>query len=167
MFFKIIGVLAVFLLALWYCPLKINLSPSMPLGLYWGVPTASHHRGDWVAVCLPSSIAKEGLERGYLSRGLCASGTMPVLKMIIAIPNDEVIVAAQTIRVNGKTYWAPRQNRDHRGNPVRSFIGDGHYRSRGYWLYGLGNILRSWDSRYYGGIDEQQIIARYRLLLPF
>ena len=156
--------LALLLWGLWFCPLKINLSSSMPMGLYWPMPTDVYHRGDWVAVCLPIKIAEEGLRRGYLSRGRCASGSMPVLKMIMALPHDQVILTSTSINVNGTAYWAPHQLQDHSGCPVHAFMASGHYRAHGYGLYGVGDVIHSWDSRYYGGIESQHIIGRYRLM---
>ena len=145
--------------------LKINFTSSMPIGIYQKVDNKTFHRGDWVSVCLPKSIAREGLDKGYLVRGFCGSGTMPVLKMIIAVPSDDVELTEKTITVNDKTYLAPHQAIDHLGNHVHQFIKNGHYHSTEYWLYGICNTEHSWDSRYYGAIGREHIMGRYRLIM--
>src|SRR3990167_7537765 len=69
-------------------PLRVNLSSSMPIGVYLQLPNDWIDRGDIVAVCLPEAIASEGKEKGYLLSGQCPGDTKPVLKEFIALPGD-------------------------------------------------------------------------------
>lgn len=55
---------------------RVNTTPSEPLGLWRIVPIdRSPDVGDMVFVCLPgSTIVEQARARGYVRRGLCASG---------------------------------------------------------------------------------------------
>ncbi len=69
----------------------INLTPSMPLGIY----VKSYdviQRGDIVAACLPESYKSLALNAGYLHRGARCSGSDPIIKEVIAVPGDHVIL---------------------------------------------------------------------------
>lgn len=141
----------------------INLSSSMPIGIYYRVSNARIQRGDIVAACLPSLIAGTGRYAGYLLRGRCAiSHSTPVLKEVIVLPNDAIHLTSKGICVNQNCYWAPIQKEDSAGHPVVRYIEEGHYRSTGYWLYGSANPVFSWDSRYFGAISNQNMISVYR-----
>ncbi len=152
--------------------IRINLTSSMPLGLYYFSSSSTINwpkRGDIVAVCLPENIAKEGLKRHYLFYGHCHSNgavhSMAVLKKVIAVPNDEVIVTDTQMIVNGRGYFAPQQATDSNNLPVTHFIHKRFYSHvTGFWLYGENSPVRSWDSRYYGGIARKHIIGAYKPL---
>lgn len=147
---------------------RINLSASMPVGLYRRVDASIIHRGDWVSVCLPNLIAHEGLKKGYLLFGQCSSGVVPVLKQVIAVPKDNVLLSDCEIQVNDEHYFAPIQTHDHQGKWVHRFVEKGRYWPiKNYWLYGLNDPMHSWDSRYYGGIPRNAIQGIYRPLFVF
>ena len=140
----------------------------MPIGLYQKVHHEKLKRGDIVAVCLPDNIAKEGKRQGYLISGDCTFGTIPVLKRIIALPHDTVKLTTLAIEVNGVSYYAPRANEDHNHHVIKQFVARGIYSDvNDYWLYGFNSPLRSWDSRYYGGVPRSAIQAIYRPILTF
>ncbi len=146
--------------------IRINLTPSMPLGLYY-FSSSTPRRGDIVAVCLPENIASEGLKRHYLFYGHCHdNGTMhsmAVLKQVIAVPDDEVIVGNTEIMVNGQIYTAPQQATDSNDLPITHFIHKSFYNyTTGYWLYGQNDPVHSWDSRYYGVIPREDIIGVFK-----
>lgn len=148
--------------------IQINLTPSMPIGLYRQLSTMTIHRGDIVAACLPKPIAKVGLENGYLSKGHCPSGTIPVLKKVIAIPHDNVQLTSQAIIVNEKRYLAPQQKTNHRGHSIKRWNRNDLYKNTlDYWLYGSHSRNKSWDSRYYGGIASHDILWVYKSFLTF
>ena len=69
---------------------RINLTPSMPLGI-WKVTTAIQ-RGSYVAACMPqdTEAAKLAMQRNYLPAGRCPGGFAPLLKQIEALPGDTV-----------------------------------------------------------------------------
>src|SRR5436190_20540147 len=60
---------------------RLNISPSAPLGLYRMVDQPAV-RGVLVAACVPPAATRLARERGYLAGGSCPGGTQPVLKRI-------------------------------------------------------------------------------------
>lgn len=167
-FLTILSIPACIVTVAYVVGIRINLTPSMPLGLYY-FSSSEPKRGDIVAACLPENIAKEGLKRYYLFYGRChdnsATHSMAVLKKVIAVPDDEVIVGDTEMIVNGRIYTAPQQSTDSNGLPITHFIHKKFYNCvTGFWLYGENNPVRSWDSRYYGGIARKNIIGVYRPL---
>ena len=148
--------------------IKINLTPSMPIGLYRQLPTTKIDRGDIVSACLPLAIAKHGLARGYLTKGRCPGGSIAVLKKIIAIPGDTVQLTTKSMKVNNRRYPAPQHTQDSSGNVIIRWIHNGTYKNvTGYWLYGNHSPNLSWDSRYYGSLSRSNIYGVYKPLLIF
>lgn len=140
-----------------YIPLRFNTTSSMPIGLY-KVTNNTVTRGCIVSVCLPKTIAYFGLERHYLLQGSCENGVEPIIKKVIAMTSDKVDLNRKYIRVNGKVL-AHSQTfvTDHTGDMLpaierRIYTLPAHR----VWLMGM-NDERSWDSRYFGAIDEKYI----------
>ena len=75
---------------------RLNVPPSVPLGLYRMIdqPVA---RGVNVVACVPPASARPVRERGYLGPGR----TQPLLKRIGAVPGDLVDLEPDDITVNG------------------------------------------------------------------
>lgn len=144
--------------------IRINLSSSMPIGIYHE-DNSDITTGSIVSVCLPQNIAKEGLNKGYLAHtGACDSNAEPVIKEIIGLPNDKVSISSKYIEVTNqsgqiKKYFAPHHNMSMSNHPVKSFIKLGNQDSKGYWLYGVGNKEYSWDSRYFGAVQKNSILS--------
>jgi conjugative transfer signal peptidase TraF len=147
--------------------LALNVTDSMPLGLYHiqsvALPVAS---GTIVQTCLPSEIASVGLARKYLLTGNCASGTTPVLKIVVGVAGDRIDVSDRRITINGHALrGSATAASDRNGRPLARF-------PRGVVRLVAGQIWlwtpnpASWDSRYYGPISERLVLARATLLLP-
>lgn len=160
----VMGILAGF----GHCGVRINLTDSMPIGVYLPVQRSVVHRDDLVEVCLPKEIANQGLQNGYLSSGNCQeTNAMPVLKQVIAMPGDAVAVNSDAIVVNGKEYAATLQPQDDLdpATKIQSKLGM-RLTAKNYWLYGTASD-QSWDSRYYGGVERKNIIGIYKPLFVF
>lgn len=148
--------------------IRFNETSSMPIGFYRKSENISKiNTKDIVAVCLPLFVEKEGLIRGYLKKGNCPGGSIPVLKKVIAVPKDFVVLTDQEVIVDGIHYFYPRRNKDSDGRVIKQLIKDGNYCSDGYWLYGSNDVIHSWDSRYYGPVARENIIGVYRPILTF
>jgi conjugative transfer signal peptidase TraF len=125
---------------------RINLTPSMPLGL-WRVVAPSptdYQRGQGVMVCPP-------MDAPFLPRGSCSLGMQPLLKQLVALPGDIVTVTSAGVSINGGPllpHSAPL-SQDSAGRPLPQQLGT--WRLTGYWLYGAGSP-RSFDSRYFGEV---------------
>src|SRR5580658_8637151 len=79
--------------------LRINSSPSLPIGLYL---TSSGDRANLVEFCPAEPFAGLAIERGYRDAGVCRDGAAPLLKPVVATSGDVVEYSGHGIRVNGK-----------------------------------------------------------------
>jgi conjugative transfer signal peptidase TraF len=146
--------------------IMINTSPSMPLGLYFRIHSAIH-RGDIVATCLTLENTQLGLQRHYLKTGQICHGASPLIKQVIAVPGDFVTLTDEYLSVTNKLtnnrYFYRTFYQDRHGKKLRVYP-RGKFFSDGYWLLGTHNRY-SWDSRYWGPIPRELIIARLIPLL--
>jgi conjugative transfer signal peptidase TraF len=136
---------------------RINTTPSLPLGLYW-VHDAKPTKGSVVLFCPPNQpVFIEAKARGYLAAGLCDAGTQPLMKRIVATEGDRVTIAADGTLVNGESLLNSAQvQADPEGRPLPTY--------RGEFTLVAGQILLisehsplSFDSRYFGPVDEQNL----------
>ncbi len=87
---------------------RVNLTPSMPKGIYQHTAGPLKH-GDLVSFCLADpEFIKLAQERGYLQGGSCPSGLQPLFKRVAALPGDSLSVTAEGISINGQL-WANSQ----------------------------------------------------------
>ena len=138
---------------------RLNVSPSVPLGLYRMVdePVA---RGVLVVACVPPDAARLARDRGYLTAGSCPGGTRPILKRLGAVPGDIVDLDADGVAVNGvrlpKSATAARDTHD---RPLphapwgRTVTPPGEA-----WLFAT-ETTPSWDSRYFGPVALDHVHA--------
>ena len=134
------------ILSLW-----INLSPSLPLGVYRPID-APVTRGAIVVVCLPLAIGRLARERGYLGYGPCPGHVERLGKRVAAVAGDTVETFAEGVRINGFLIPGSRRlERDSRGRrlPVaeRKIV----VRPGELFLLATDNP-RSFDSRYFGPV---------------
>jgi conjugative transfer signal peptidase TraF len=148
--------------------IRINLSPSAPLGVFLANPVPPHsvdhlRRGTLVAVCLPAAVARWGRGRGYLMRGSCTDGTAPVGKTILAVAGDTVRVGSDGLAVGGHLICRTGPlGRDGQGRTMPR-VADGVYPvgDAEIWLIST-YTARSWDSRYFGPVPATGVVAMLR-----
>jgi len=146
--------------------MRLNLSGSIPIGLYQVVGDAKHlMRGETVLACVPSEVAALAHSRGYIPRGGGCSGSMaPVGKLVMALPGDTVTVAAVGLRVNGIPVANSMQlKRDGAGRPL-PLQATGPYVVAPGTLWLIGSSGRSFDSRYFGAVQMTSVLARIKRL---
>lgn len=84
---------------------RLNTTPSAPGGL-WYVSDAppSIRRGELVEVCPPAApVVRLAADRGWIERGDCQAGTIPLLKAVAAVAGDRVQIAGgELARINGR-----------------------------------------------------------------
>jgi conjugative transfer signal peptidase TraF len=142
--------------------LRINFTPSMPLGIYrlTRLPSDRIQRGMLVAVCAPLNASELGRRRGYLAAGACPADTEPLLKTVAAVAGDELTISVCGVAVNGRRLPSSRaQSFDVAGRRlVAIHVGRFRLKRNELWLY--AEHERSWDSRYFGPVPVRNVMAR-------
>jgi len=163
----------------------LNDTASMPEGLYVRVPlhTGSDRkfeRGDTVGVCLTDAMTQPyvllGQARGYLEHtwlsGCALHGggrAVPLIKYVVATPGDEVAIVSSAaagsdtprpgVYVNGSL--VPNSTplgRDSLGRALPPL--NVHSRLPSGWFLVMSPDARSFDSRYFGPVPEEDLVAR-------
>ncbi|UYG53921.1 conjugative transfer signal peptidase TraF (plasmid) [Comamonas endophytica] len=137
--------------------LRINTSPSIPLGLYRmsGMPVA---RGAHVLLCPAQTPAFAlALQRGYLGAGFCPGGYGYLMKQVAAAGGDEVGFAMEGVRVNGRLLDASAAlPMDQGGRRLPRY-------PQGTHILGPDQVLlmstrrTAWDARYFGPVPLAQV----------
>ena len=138
--------------------LRLNLTPSYPLGI-WRIEPRGREPvvGDMVFICPPYMPAFAiGLERGYLPTGLCPSGTVPLIKSVVAVAG-QVIGIKETIVIDGVALPnSGVRSADAEGRPLSSFA-DGRVPPGSVFLH--SDFGGSYDSRYFGPLPADGILG--------
>jgi conjugative transfer signal peptidase TraF len=151
--------------ACWLAGLRLNLTGSLPVGLYL-VSRAALGRDALVLVCLPVSVAEFAKARGYVPRGgSCPGGLVPVGKHVCALPGDTVTMTSTGLLVNRTSVPNTQPlDVDHKGRPLpRPALGRYVVRPGALWVVSSYSRF-SFDSRYFGPLDIAEIRAHVRQL---
>ena len=145
------------ILSLW-----VNLSPSLPLGVYHTTHSPPV-RGAIVVVCLPVALGRFARDRGYLGHGPCPGGVERLGKRVAAVAGDTVEIDAQGVRVNGFAIpGSERLERDSRGRPLPAIAGRVIVRPGELFLLATDH-RRSFDGRYFGAIAPTDLLVVERV----
>jgi conjugative transfer signal peptidase TraF len=157
---------AAFLLIYGPSVVRLNLSPSLPIGLY-SVSSDPPRRGSLVMVCLPEPAATLSRTRGYVGPGECATDTRPLFKTLAGIAGDYVIADPSSgISINGVLLPESKpRSVDRRGRHYNVSHFRGALASDLVWIHAAHPL--SWDSRYYGPIPRSSVLATLKPLLVF
>lgn len=129
---------------------------SLPQGIYLR-KDGEFKRNEYALSCLKSEVALFGLERGYLHKGSCETGIIPVGKVIKGVPGDEYLVKDGVLYASGEKFVI--EQKDSAGRPLKRFIADGKYVLKlGEYLLLSGYVHDSWDSRYWGPVPVQSLL---------
>ena len=138
--------------------LRLNLTPSYPLGI-WRIEPFDREPGvgDLVFICPPDTPAfVMGVDRGYLPAGLCASGTAPLIKTVVAVAGQVVDIEG-TIAIDGVVLPNSRvRSTDAEGRPLSAFVG-GQVPPGFVFLH--SDFGGSYDSRYFGPLPADGILG--------
>lgn len=140
--------------------IRINASPSLPVGVY---VMTSDPSAELAEFCPPEPYASLATRRGYRTDGVCRDGATPLLKPIVAREGDWVEISDAGIRVNGRHLpnSAPRLT-DTSGRWMPAVVHRAQRVKPGtVWVVSTYNP-RSFDSRYFGPIEMSQIRGRLR-----
>ena len=142
---------------------RLNDSPSLPVGLY---VVTSDRSADLVEFCPTEPYASLAVERGYRSEGSCPDRGAPLMKPIAAQPGDTVEISSRGFAVNGNALpnSAPLKV-DTEGRRLQHWpFGKYRVETATVWVISSYN-RRSFDSRYFGPVPTISIRARVRPLL--
>lgn len=141
---------------------RINASPSLPLGLY--VETSD--QSGLLEFCPAEPFGSFAAARGYRSKGNCPDGASPLMKPVIARAGDLVETSSRGIAVNGAFVpnTAPRML-DTLGRAMTPWpFGAFRVAPGTVWVASSYNA-KSFDSRYFGPVAVSAIRAHLRPLL--
>ncbi|HLH01352.1 MAG TPA: conjugative transfer signal peptidase TraF [Bryobacteraceae bacterium] len=143
--------------------LRINASPSLPLGLY---VTSSEPGANLVEFCPAEPFASLALSRGYRDPGACSDGGAPLLKPVVARAGDLVEMSTVGIAVNGHLLpnTAPLR-RDTKGRALTSWPVGRYTVKPGFVWVASSYSPRSFDSRYFGPVATSSIRDHVKPLL--
>lgn len=133
-----------------------NTSASAPVGLYAVGDGAPLARGDMVIARVPDEFRMFAARRRYLP------ANVPLVKRVAAVPGDVVCAAGVRVMVNGRIV-ATRLDRDGAGRPMPWWSGCAELGAGAVFLL-MTDSAASFDGRYFGVSDEDDIVGRARLL---
>jgi conjugative transfer signal peptidase TraF len=143
-----------------------TLTESLPRGVYQR-SDAPLVRGTLVAFCLPRHQADFAWHRGYIA-GVpnwpvlreCPDGYQPLLKPIVASAGDVVELTPESVIVNGTPIAQSRTQEQDRAGRVLPHVAWGRYvlTEGELWVMSTAHPA-SWDSRYFGPIRAETVIA--------
>ena len=136
------------------CPphkhLVLNLTASMPRGLYLLRSNGEPQAGDLVVLRLPPRAAEIAVARAYLR------SNQPALKRVAAATGDRVCRFGSGVSINGE-HVAIARSSDRAHQPLPSWTGC--HRLRTHELIVLGAAAGSFDSRYFGAVERSAVIG--------
>ena len=143
--------------------LRINTSPSLPLGLYL---TTKDFNASLIEFCPVEPFATLAIVRGYRDAGACRDGAAPLLKPVVAKSGDVVELSPRGISVNGALLpnTAPLGT-DTKGRHLEAWP-SGRYvvTPETVWVASSYHP-RSFDSRYFGPLSTSAIRHRLKAFL--
>lgn len=131
-----------------------NVTPSLPLGPYQLEKGVLPVRGDYVSFCSPVAMP-------FMPSGPC-NGTAPLMKEVIAAEGDVVEIDPDKVTVNGRKipYSASLQHSTAYPDASIPHAYGRHVLTSGQvWVFGSGDPIRSFDSRYYGPVAVSSLIG--------
>jgi conjugative transfer signal peptidase TraF len=141
--------------------LIINITPSLPVGIYKLSPISRLHRGEYVSICPPDTAPFRLARRaGYVPKGPCPGDYLPLMKPIAGLPGDQIVVGVKGIAVNGAHIPLSRAyTHDGAGRALpRIALGVYTVGPGEVWLVSHYNE-RSFDSRYFGAVQIERVKA--------
>ena len=141
--------------------MRINLTGSLPLGVYQ-VVEGNVQRGDLVLACPDlTEPLFEARSRGYLPYGVSCPGWFgSLIKYVAALPGDVVLATPDGISVNGRPMPnTSRVDTDCSGLPLPPLPASGPVAEGRVWLLST-YAGRSFDSRYWGPVPLSTLRGR-------
>lgn len=144
--------------------LRINLTPSYPLGIWRIVPLDREIAvGDRVMICPPpTSVFTLARQRGYLRSGLCPEWLSPMIKTVAATQGQRVEIAGAVSVDDVPLAGSELRAADAEGRGLLRYAGGvvppGH-------IFLHSDFAGSYDSRYFGPVPATGVLGLARLVL--
>lgn len=138
--------------------LRINLTPSYPLGIWRIVPLDREVAlGDLVMICPPPTSAfKLARQRGYLRSGLCPGWLSPLIKTVAATRGQRVEIAGAVSVDDVPLASSEVRTADAEDRALIPFSGGvvplGH-------IFLHSDFAGSYDSRYFGPVPAAGVLG--------
>ena len=155
----------IFAFLLHYLNAWINVSSSLPFGIYLiKNDNSAPQKGDLVLSCIPSLYASLAFERGYLTSGKCHNKIAPVGKYVAATKGDKVETTPDGIYINKKLIKnSQTQVKDAQGREM--FIQNINRTLKENEILLLNEKENSFDGRYFGIVDTKLLIGKLEALV--
>ena len=141
--------------------LRLNVSASVPLGLYLQLPPPrAFVRGTLVLFPPPASIGPLMMARGWLAPGV------PLLKPVAALAHDTVCMSSDGLLINRVRYADPAPTQDRHGHPLPLWTGCRVLLDDELFVLSI-RIPTAIDSRHFGPISRRMVIGRALPLLTW
>ncbi len=146
--------------ALYLFGIRINETESIPLGIY-KTTKDQVQVGSYVMLCPPEiSVFDEAKRRGYLTSGNCPGNYSYMMKKVFAIGDDSIRINETGVWVNGKSvHLSKPMKTDSAGREMPRLYVEGYVLEEDEVLLMSDITAQSFDGRYFGPIDKQQIIS--------
>ncbi|ASQ90959.1 conjugative transfer signal peptidase TraF [Prosthecochloris sp. GSB1] len=128
-----------------------NATDSLPHGIYRVIKQQTYERGDLIVFPVPERVRSLVIERGWLKPDSY------LIKPVAAINGDNVWITCGQVFVNGMSFGVIKKQ-DRKGLPLPSLVINDTLSAGEIAV--LQRSDDSFDSRYFGPIDESQIIGR-------
>lgn len=160
------GILAMLFSAGYWGGLRINLTPSYPIGL-WRIEPLERTAavGDLVFICPPDGAPFVlALERGHIRPGLCPGGMGPLIKTIMAVGEQQVDIAGSVTIDGTPLARSAVRGADAEGRALPDFAGGTVPPG---WLYLHSDFAGSFDSRYFGFVPATGLLGLARPVFTY
>lgn len=139
--------------------LRLNLTSSMPLGIY-KIVKKKIEIGDTVLFCMSDPRYREMIiARDYIPYGKCAGGYAPLLKEVIALEGTRYSVTEEGMFLNNALVPESRPLQvDRKGRPM-FWTKSGKVGKDEILVF--SSLANSLDSRYFGPVKAKDIIGVY------
>ena len=129
-----------------------QVTPSMPKGFYFVRPVKQLQSGNIAVFSPPSAILKLMLKHHWIPD----DGLM--MKYVFAVPGDNVCLREHQVWINGRVMAKIFQDYEPgKSLPHAHFCGQ---LAKGQYLLMSTQVAHSFDGRYFGPIDEQNIVGK-------
>jgi signal peptidase I len=140
--------------------LTINVSSSLPRGVYWLIGTGEITKGDIVIFNIPKKSEKYIHGRKYLKKDV-----KKLLKKVVATEKENIFRIDDKLYINGK-FHSYIKSKDSNGRNL-PYLSTRDLQPKSNEFFVLGINPNSFDSRYFGAIKRSDIESKAKLILKY